>query len=257
LDAVYEAFFIKHVHGLGKTLATQTELAANIERVHVKVNGDTLIDLTGSEVLAWNAFYQIPAIDGYLVLPFSRPEFLDIREDLRYALGTLDVTQVSVEVTLAATVVAPVLTMWAKLTHGVKRPMGQLIRIRSTSYGAQASAGVIELDNLPIKGPEIGRGIKALHITAANILAHEVIRQGVPINEAEKELLNLWMDLKAFQTVSRTPQIGYYHIDFAGNRGTGIISTQNISDFRLKLTFGAANPAFKVIVEETIGQADV
>lgn len=253
---VYERFYIKHTHTAG-TLADAAALAANLERVQVKIDGDALIDLSGADLLTLNNFYGIPFTAGYLVIPFVRPEFMDVREELRFAIGTADVRQLSIEVKVKAGVAAPTLDLWYTVSQGVKRNLGQRIKIMSTAFGAQAAAGLREIHDLPVVGPERGRGLKAIHIGSGNIDECEIMRQGFPIHQAEAELLNLDNDMKAFQTVSRNPQAGFHHIDFSGNRATGIVSTENVSDFRLKMTFGAAEAAFAIITEETVGVADV
>ena len=254
---VYEAIHIRHKFGAASALATKAQIKANLTKIVVKVNGEMLIDLTGKELQELNDFYKYPFKNGYLSIPFIRPEFLNANEELRYALGTVGIRQLSIEITLAAGLINPSLDAWAQITPGVQRPMGQVIRVRSTTQSAQAAAGLREIHDLPVVGPEIGRGIKALHIQSGKITEHEILRQGTKITESTKELLTLVQNFRSYRTGGRTGQTGYYHIDFAGDRASGIVSTQDVSDFRLKLTFSGIEAAFKVISEETIGAADI
>jgi len=264
---VYQALFLKVKHDPGAAPGTKMT-AANfkilIESIKVKVNGDSLIDVSGAELLILNDFYGYPRADGVFPIIFKRPEFIDPTDEVRFALGTQNVDTVSVEVKLAAAIVGPELSMSGDVLVQVRRDLGQVVRIRGQAYGAQAAAGINRIQDLTVRGRSsfagfnsTERGLKALHLTAANIADHKVILSGAVINEGEQDLLNVWADVNAFQTVSRSPQPGIYHIDFAGNRYSGIVPTDAATEFALDLNFSAANPAFSVIAEEIIGNRDI
>lgn len=260
---VYNAIVLQYKE-TASTPAPKATFAADIESVKVKVNGDTLIDLTGAQLVDFNDFYGYSMPNGYMPIMFRRPEFLDVASEHRFALGTKGVLSVTVEVKIKSSATAPELAAYGDVMVGVERGLGQVVRIRSNAYGAQAAAGLREIQDLPIRGlASIGgyqsseRGLKALHVTSGNVDEHEIILNGLTVSEAPEALLNLWADLRAYQTVSRNPVTGYYHLDLAGNRYESIWGTSDASEFRLKLTFGAAAAAFSVITEEVIGNRDI
>nr|BDD44507.1 hypothetical protein 7 [Moraxellaceae bacterium] len=260
----YRGLILEHKHDPGAapgTLCAEADFGSNVDRFKLKLDGEPLWDISGQELVDLNNYYGIPMVAGYFPVPFIRPEFLDVAEENRFAIGTKGVRNFTCEVTLNSGVTSPELRAFASLQwaggQAAMRPLGQVIRVRSTSYGAQAAAGTREIHDLPVVGPEQGRGLRALHIKAANIASHEVLLNDAKIDEGPEELNNLLADFEAFQTVSRTPQTGYYHMDFTGNRYSGIVPTQNARDFRLKLEFDGANAAFPIIHEEVIGVPDM
>lgn len=260
---VYGAVMLEYKETDG-SLADAATFGTDIELIKIKVNGDTLVELTGAQLVDYNNYYGYNQGGGYFPVMFRRPEMLDVASENRFALGTAGVGSVTVEVTIASGATAPQLAAWGDVLAGIERPLGQMIRIRANAYGAQAAAGLREIQDLPLRGQaSIGgfmstqRGLKALHITSGNVADHELIISGLTINEAPAALSNLWADLRAFQTVSRNPVSGYYHIDLAGNRYEGIWSTTDASELRLKLNFSGTAAAFSVITEEVIGDRDV
>jgi len=255
--STYLAFFIEHKAGAG-VLANDATMAANILNVQVKVNGDSIFNLSGAEAMMLADFYGYTRDDGYLPILFNRPEFGMRTEADNFSLGTADVSNLSVEVTLAPAAVTPSLRLFADVEDAAPRPFGQLIRVRSTNLGSAIAAGTHEITDLPITGP--GRGIKALHIARSDISEHEIeITKGnnsKVISEAPKELQAVFHDVKSYTTSGRTPQAGYYHIDIAGNRYGSIRST-NLDEFRLKLVVTGAAASLKIIHEEVVGVPDM
>lgn len=254
----YGGFYFEHSHA--GALATEAQFAANITSIKVKLDGDSLIDMSGAQLIKLNDYYGYPQITGYIPLLFARPEFLDPAEVKRFALGTAGVGSLTVETKVAAGVVSPELKLHGQILSGAPRPAGQLIRIRSTSQSAEAAAGIREIHDLPVTDPngrDPGRGLKAIHIESGNIDSHDIELNGATITEAPKALSDLVADVAAFQTVSRTPQTDVYSVDFAGNRYTGMVPMSGVQDFRLKLKFNAAQASYNVMTEEVIGAADL
>ncbi len=257
----YHSWVIEYKHDPGAapgTLAPKATFVADVENIKVKLNGEPLIDISGQDLADLNDYYGVPMVDGYFPIMFARPEYLDAREELRFALTTGDVSQLTAELRLASGALSPQLKTWANLLPRSfeNRPLGKVIRIRKTAQSSQAASGIREIHDLPVIGPrsDLGRGLKALHIRSGNIADHEILINGVVLTEATKELQDLVQDIMAFQTVSRNPITNTYHVDFSGNRYSGVVPTAGASDFRLKLNFSAAEAAFDVIHEEIVGQ---
>lgn len=236
--------------------ADEATFGADITNIKIKLDGEVLIDLSGQDLLDLNNYYGYEMANGYFPIMFVRPEFLDPIEEARFALGTLGLGQVTMEVKIDSGATAPELSMTANILSGQSRGPGQLIRIRKTAYGNQAASGTREIDNLPVTGPETGRGLKALHIGSGNIDSHEVLLNNQTIHEATAEELALTTNIYSFKSGGRNPVSGKYHIDFTGDRYSGIIPTQN-ADIRAKLEFNSADAAFEIIHEEVIGQRDI
>jgi len=252
----YKAFYFEYLH-TASTKANEAKFGTDIETVKVKINGDALWDITGQELLDINNYYGYSMVDGYFPLFFARPEFLNPAEEDNFSLGTLGGQKVSVEVKIASGATAPELKMYSVLAYGQQRNLGQLIRVRGTSYGTSISAGEFEIHDLPVKGPEPGRGVKAIHVKSGNVGSHEILLNGQTISESTAELQGLFQDHEAFQTVSRNPVANYHHIDFTGNRYSGIVPMTNVADFRMKLNFtGAEASGVRILHEEVIGQRD-
>ncbi|OEJ64654.1 major capsid protein P2 [Magnetovibrio blakemorei] len=253
-------YLILELKHTASTLCAVADFGTHIDNIKLKVNGEPMIDISGAELVMLNQYYGFPMVAGYFVIPFIRPEFMDPIEEQRFALGTKGLLNVTLEVKIAAASVAPELRAFANLQWGagglVSRPPGQILRVRSTSYGNVSAAGRVEIHDLPIRGPETGRGVKALHISSAAIDSFEVLLNDTKIREVTTGLSDLIADIESFQTVSRTPQAGYTHLDFSGNRYSGIVPTQGANGFRLKLDFNAAAAAYTVLHEEVLGQPD-
>jgi len=256
---VYSAFIIKYSH-TASTLATKAIFSTDIENIKIKLGGEVLWNISGANLVFLNDYYGYPMVDGYFPIMFARPEFLDALEQRRFALGTAGVRSLTVEIKVKAGTVAPELSMFGELYFGQQRPPGQLIRVRSTAQSAQAAGGVREIHDLPLVDPyrnDPGRGLKALHIKSGVITDHQILLNDDIVTEGPAALVNLVADIKSFQTISRTPQAGFHHVDFTGNRYSGIVPMSGVNDFRLKLTFSGAAAAFDLIAEEVIGTPDI
>lgn len=236
--------------------ASDAQIASDIEEVKVRVNSKSLIELTGKELLdVGNDYYGYERQAGRFFINFARPEFDNGLAEDQFRLGTLDVETLSIEVQLAAAGThVPSLKAHSMIYRDrVNEPMGNVIRMASTSVGSTISAGVREITELPIRGS--GQFLKAMHVTSDAVDSHEIkIRSTVGRDDFHDmdNLTNLMVnDLKSFKSGGRVPQTGYYHIDVSGNRSEGSLST-DLTEFRLKLAMNAATPDLKIITEEIV-----
>lgn len=257
--STYRCIVLEFKH-TASTACAIADFGTHIENIKVKVDGEPIIDISGAELVMLNQYYGIPMVAGNFIIPFTRPEFMDVLEEQRFALGTKGVRNLTLEVKIASATTAPELSAYANLQwrNGglAERPLGQILRVRSTSFGNVSAAGTVEIGNLPVVGPETGRGLRALHIGSDKIDGFEILLNDTKIREATVTLSDLMSDFEALQTVSRTPQTGYTHVDFTGNRYTGSVPTQGARELRMKLDFNATESAYTILHEEIIGTPD-
>lgn len=261
----YPVWFLEAKHDPGAapaSLMTAANFATYVENIKIKIDGEILVDISGAELNMRNGYYGYPQVDGLFPIRFSCPEFLDPLEELRFALGTQDVGSVTIQVKFASGVTAPELRMFAQVLvgPGADRPRGQLVRITGTPRPAVAAGGLVSIHDLPVTEPnsnDPNRGLKALHVSSALITEYDIKFGNNSILEGTKELLNLEADHAAYQTVSRTPQSGYTHFDFTGNRYNGILPMAGVKDFRLEFTYSGAESAHRIVHEEVVGAADL
>ena len=260
--AAYSKLLLKVKHTAGNAAMTKADQKTNIENVKLKVapkgGGSTEIwDISGEEFIELNDFYQVATEDGILPLLFARPWLRDVpglpdgRAEDRFALGTADLGNVTLEIKLASGVVNPDLKLFGEIYAEGNGPMGQIIKLDSKRGYNAAAAGKFEISDLPVVGP--GMGMVGLHFKTANIDRAEVVANGTIIQDAEPDLMRVAQDNRAVFSGGRTWQTGRTHFEFAGNRYSDIIETSGFQDLRVKLDMSAAS-TFDVITETVIGR---
>lgn len=227
-----------------------------IERVRLKVTFknsgqvDTLWDITGAHLLMLNEFYGIPTQAGQVILPFSLPYMADVVAEDHFALGTMDLSQVILEVKLADTITNPELSGWGEIFLAGNAPLGEFIKLQTNSYNAQASAGIREISNLPVVGPSIA--LKAMHFTTDAISDLEIKANRVTIREGEKALQDVLGQMRTDRTVQRTPVAGHYHVDWMGNRYEDRLLTGAFQEFLVRANMTSAVD-FEILSELVVG----
>jgi len=261
--ATYSAVMldIKHGAGVAMTSALMKTHIANLKlKVAPRKGGGaiTVWDLTGAEYIALLDYYEVPREDGILPLIFARnwlrdvPGVPDGRAGDRFALGTADLSNVTLEVTFDATVITPKISGYGHIYAEGNLPIGQFIKLDTKRGYAAAAAGVFEISDLPVVGP--GVGLNSMHFKSALIDKLEMHVNGRIFRETNVPLAKTIQNIETYRSGGRTWQAGYTHVDLAGERYTDIVETTAFRDFRLKLTMsGAAN--FDVILETVIGVA--
>ena len=242
----YAAIDIEVKHG--GALMSLADMKTKIKRVRLMIEGHALWNMTGKTLVERNAFYGLNAADGLGILSLVFAEgYLDnpSNEDA-LALGTADLTNVTIEIELAADIVAPVLEGTAQIYSGANTPVGRMIRLEDTHYSA-GGAGIFQISDLPVVGA--GVGLKALHFTTDKIDHVEIKGNTVILYEMNKQVNQAVLDRRTQRTMKRTPQAGYWHLDIAANRLADMIATEGFRDFRLKLTMSEGGVSFAVIHE--------
>jgi hypothetical protein len=191
----YEAIILKY----GGTTFDPTHM----ERIEVKVNGKSLWDITGSQLVTINKFYDKADNAGYLTLWFARPWMATVFESRLTALGTADVSTLSVHVKIASGAVAPELE--AHAIQSGAQPLGLVAKLRQFPRSF-STTGQQEIDSLPRGGARVG----AIHLFKSDVSDIEMEVNGIKVYDFDKGLA------EEFQTQSgRVPQTATAtHVDF-------------------------------------------
>lgn len=251
----YAAIDIQVTHDVTgtPTLMSLADMKTKIARVRLMIDGHAAWNITGKNLVEYNAYYNLNADDGsgILSLVFAHGYLDNPMNEDALALGTAvkangkPVQNVTVEVELASDVVAPKLEATATVYTGANQPLGKFIQLEDTHYSA-GGVGKFEISDLPVVGQ--GVGIKALHITTDKISHVEMKANNSILHEFNREVNAAVIKRRTGRTLGRTEQAGYTHIDVGGNRLGDIVDTSGFRDFRMKLEMTEAT-AFTVLHE--------
>lgn len=233
----YAAIDVEIKHGAGSALMTLTEMKTLIKNVRLMVEGNAAWNITGKNLIEYNAFYNQNGPDGILALNFAQGYLDNPANEDALSLGTADVGNVTLEIELDATVVSPKLEATASVYSGANRPIGRFIKLEDTHYAA-TGVGKFEIPDLPVVGP--GIELKALHFTTDQINTVEIKANGNILTEVNGTVNKAVLDRRTRRTVGRTMQTGYFHVDIAANRLADSIVTGGFRDFRIKLDMASA-----------------
>lgn len=200
---------------------------ALMKNLQLKLNGQVVQEYaTGQELQDINDYYNRPKTDGVLTFFFRRPELDNNIQRLAPGLGTADLSDISIQFDVDATVTGATVTASARVS--APQPLGIFTKVKRfpRNFGA---GGDQEIDTIP-KGPNIF----AMHVwkDADDITNAAVDLNSVRIHEATAALEEA--DAKEF---GRAPVAKYRHIDFNLNDDLGeSLATNKNDDFRTKLT---------------------
>ena len=207
-----------------------------------------------SALLGFYAFHGFPLLDGYLPIFFMQPNFraaLSGKVAKHFDLGTADVKEVHVECKLSATVVNPAFTLSKLIRNVPPKPMGQLVAFEVSTFSAVAAAGTVQIDNLPVKDGTLLKGIHIdetaldeIRLKVNGTLRHKVV-------PAEQDYV---MELQTNETGGKNPQVGWTHIDLAGNDYGALWDMARVNRFDVELDVNAAIGAYNVWLEKVVGQ---
>lgn len=200
-------------------LLTKAEILNDIEHVTMRLDGDAICTQIDPAYLMQRAEYYMKAINGYeaqdgiIHIPFTKA-YLDSAEGRSvHALGMADVRnfQVNVKIASGATKVARI-TPVTESASEPDRKLGRHLRIEKLNR-TFSGTGKQEITNLPVaeQGADVhynlisikqGAGVVGdvtLKLSTSNVLFDE-------LSAANNALL--------LKQAGRTPQTGYYHMDF-------------------------------------------
>jgi hypothetical protein len=244
---------------------------ADVERVVVKINGDTIIDATPAALLMLQKYYGDAIGSGNLtgIIPiiFYRPTLLNFPERSVYALGMADVQSFTIDVHFGTLSHLTSINVYSEVTNE-NRYLGKHVRFlrNSRSFGTYSAAAGLsdsdcEITDLPKEGP--GVAYLALHLydpqfddgTAANrvrIRNYNVKVDGNDIiDEVSPEIMQVILERNR-----RTVQTDWHHIPFDVNDelARSLLPMAGVKDFRLKLKFYECMPGpFDIYSEQVFG----
>ena len=254
VNQTYTATFIQVLHGAGATPMSRASMEEHIVNVRLMTDRDLRWDISGADLLRLNDFYGVPFQNGILPMIYVREWMQNPALADNFALGTADLDEVTIEVTLSSTVDSPRLSASHRVMVEANRPLGQIVELKSNgSYNAPA-AGWFEVPSLPVVGPNIG--LSAMHITSDRFSEVDLRLSGQPIYESRSlSLAKQVTELASHKTV-RNWVDGWWHIDFAGDRYRDIQSTSGATAFLLRVN-AKEQTTFNVIHEVVVGNAIV
>lgn len=244
IGSTYRQIIVKHTDT--GTPANEATMIANIEEVSVKINGSKRISMTGATAVMLSKFYNKGIFnDGELVLDFTRAWARTMEGEDNLGWGTKNVSNMHLEIKIAAGATAPTLTADCVLTTDL-RDLDYIVEVHEFPFEA-ISAGKKEIPDLPKQNGSL----VALHLKSTTINALEVKLGKIPVIEDDT-------DLSAYQNnlvriAGRTLQTGYVHIDAMQNNRIGDVwPLGNLQEFRVNPTVSAAGSM--TIIMETLSR---
>lgn len=209
--------------------------AADINYVRLTLNGDTIVELTGAQLVMLQTYKGLQVTNGIFVIPLGDKSANTLPSQFAGRLVTFPTDNVTLEVSIGPKGVHPDATPTLNATAWVSAFEPQrlwLPRIRTINFDA-STTGENSLTTLP-RGPVIQR---AHFLPTAGTISKLVVL---------RERLNVF-ELEAAQNVfnakewGRSPQAGYYHFDpvASGFDGADAFVTA-VNELEFKLTTSAA-----------------
>lgn len=218
-----------------------------MENIKIVVNGKVIQEYkSGQELDYINRYYGRGAAAGILNLWFLRPELATVRARRLTALGTADVSTLSVQMDVAAAAAAPVLT--AHAVQSAPAPMGIVTKIKAFPRSF-ATTGLQEIDNIPRSGARIA----AIHLFKSDVSAVEVA-----VNSATAWDLSKALGAEIQTRHGRTPiAAACTHVDWCLDGDPGhALETESVQDLRVKPTIDTVGEV-RTVVEYLDGYAGI
>lgn len=210
---------------------------ANMAKIEVKANGKALWDLSGAQLVALNKFYGVEDSSGFLTLYFARPWMKNIIDQRLTAIGTSDISTLSVHVTISGST-APELA--AHAIQSAAQPLGLVAKIR-TFPRSFAVSGQQEIDSLPRGGARIA----AVHLFKADVTGVEIDVNGMRVYDASKTLASEVQTQNGRVPVTASAT----HVDFLLDGDIQhALALVGVQDFRIRPTI-ATSGAVSTVVE--------
>lgn len=237
----------------GASEATKAEIAAQISKIEVKVNGNQFLDLTPAELHMIQDYYGAAhgdsSQDGLVVINWDRPHLADAQSRLQYGLGMADVTSYSVNVQCGTLTNIDKISAYVSLVNA-DAPAGTHLRYKKIGQ-TFSGTGQFDMIDLP-KAP--GTAIAAIHMDlgSGTLTDSSLVVDDIRMFENRPPLVTKSRNAKA----GRTNQTGYEHIDFGTQNGPvdflEMVAPQHTQtqDLRLQSNWSVAPGQHDYIVEQ-------
>lgn len=213
-----------------QTMVKFTNLTlAQMKNIKLKVNGHTIQEWKDGERLnSENKHYKRgSATANLLPIFFIRKELETLYERRMFALGTADISTLTLHIDIDEAAVNPKLEGWH--TQGNPAPLGIITR-KLTLPWATSTGGIKEISDIP--KDTAGAAIAAIHVYCSDVKAVELIRNNEVIFDLPNEVV-----AKMQVDHDRDPQSATkVTIDFLLEGDTAqALQLDSIRDLRLKL----------------------
>lgn len=216
-----------------------------MKQIRMEVDGKVFQQFKdGARLDALNQYYARGATEnGWIVLHFARPEFDTLAQKRLFALGTADISTLSLRIDIDGAAVDPKLEAYA--IEAEQEPFGLITKVKSFP-ASFATGGTHEVDNLPV--PASAR-IAAIHLFTDKVTHAELEINGNIAFQAPKTLED-----KIQKDAGRNPTADKFTMDFI--KEDDFAQSQvlaGIQDFRIRMELSQAT-AFDIVVEYLDGK---
>ncbi len=221
---------------------------AQMQDIEIVINGKTVQAFQDAQFIDdLNQYYgRGAAADGQLVLYFTRPELDNVIARRLTAIGTKDISTLSLQMDIDAGAAAPVVSVSA--VQSAQQPLGSIVKYKrfATSF---ATSGEQEIDNIPRSGARIA----AMHLLKADVSNVEVEVNSVLMYEASKTLSEKLQSDEGRSPVSAKMTTVDFILD---GDVSHTLQTAGMNDFRIRPTIDTSGQ-LPVVVEYIDGFAGI
>lgn len=231
---------------------TRAQIIADISDIVVRVNGKQIIDCDADFLLDLQKYYgdsqNAGNVDGMIYIPFARRHLASFEERALYALGAGGIDDLSIECKIDAVAQLSKIEVWGEFDNAAIRAIGTHVRIVRHSRNF-ASTGVQQITDLPFNGDDL-TGYFAKHFRfSTGAVEHATVKRNG--NELFYEL-SPKMNQAFLNRGDRSPQSGYFHIDYCANNSRFAFFPGQAQSMHLNVKWKTAAPDNYVIFAETI-----
>jgi hypothetical protein len=243
LGPTYRSLNLRYTSGGSD--ANEATQASDIERIRLKVNGISRIDVSGARWHSLVKYYGFSIADGVFPIPFSRKYLRTTAGEDNTSLGTGNLQSLTLEVDIASGATTPTLALDGEQIP-VVRDLGSMIQVLENTFTAGAS-GTFEVSTLP----RSNGALKALHMHSSAITAAELSLDSLNMFDAD-----LVTARAIYAQMGRVPQSSVQHIEPTYlDRLADLWPLDKVQDYRAKLTMSGSGSV--VFVQETLGVPNV
>ena len=226
--------------------ASRAQIAAQLARIRVTVSGEEIMNGTGAELLAIQAYdsqTDSPALwPGFLSLDFMLGWLRSYADGEAGMLGTADQGAVEIETQWAAGATINGAALYAAMDP-MPQPAGAVRRFVRVNPTVSA-LGAFDFPDLP--KPRNGESLNALHLfvpVVANLTRMAYLADDVFVYDGPREVMNR-IAVEAGSPRSPQDANGCVSLDFTAFRGLSgdAIDMSKVASHVLRMTFANATP---------------
>jgi len=242
-------------------LMTEAEIEADVGNILIKIDGEPKIEMTAAQAIDFWRYYNaqhgaLTVSSVIMIWTNGMGKFNRVIDRSALAWGTKGIRSISAEITVSAVATLATIDPFMLVEPDPDRTLGRHLCIRKLAdyFG---STGIQQIDKkLPFGNPDIN--MQAIHFGAgAGTFVDVTIKassgRGVD-NEIYPEL-KLAQHNQILHDVGRTPQTGWFHVDFnLINDPVGGIPLGPLTNLRADIEWVTAAPlSFPILCEEVRG----